>query len=371
MSPRRVGSWAYNLVVRVYAHWLDGGFVAALDGRVGMLERSLKVHALLGDTLVLSDIQLIDSPLIYQLFAKEDFRQFLRDFPGFMQVVGQSTRGNDRYSIVTRGLERATRKGWVPSGVRAPGLVTALSRVILEKGRVDPGIWQSRDVKRLLAGAGEYAGDIQGILNCLDHFANGDRDVIVGTPPDPAAETFYDVLIELRDRTDLAPDHRRQVESTLDWVEANLEPDEWPFRSPVITHVGGPPWTPEQQMIRNTVLQAWNCAVEANLDPDAGSTGYLPYSPPIGVYRYIPYNGLLTIDKSSGRLPQIAFSLQGRIRSVSWDPLAMSWSRLRQVATATSDERFAFQNAPIRSSDNDLLEQLIAAISDPNPRVGR
>ena len=351
------------MAVRVYAHWLDPEFVVALDGKAGMLERSLKVHTLLGDTLVLSDVQLIDSPLIYRLFAKEDFRQFLRDFPDFMQVVAQPTQGNDRYSIVARGLERATRKGWVPSGVMVPGLVTDLSRVILEKGWVDPDIWQSRDGKRLLADAGEYASDVRGILNCLDHFANGDRDVIVRTPPDSAAETFYDVLIELRDRTDLESDHRRQVESTLDWIKANLEPDERPFRSQVITRVGGPPWTPEQQMIRNTVNQAWNCAVEASIDPEAGSTGYLPYSPPIGVYRHTPYNGLLTIDGPSGKLSQIMSSLQGRIRSVSWDPLAMSWTRLRQIATATSDERLAFQNASIRSSDNDLLERLIAAIS--------
>lgn len=96
----------YNRAVRVYAHWLDPEFVDALNRKAGMLERSLKVHALLGDTLVLSDIQLIDSPLIYRLFAKDDFRQFLRDFPAFMQVVAQPTLGNDRYSIVARSLER-------------------------------------------------------------------------------------------------------------------------------------------------------------------------------------------------------------------------------------------------------------------------
>jgi hypothetical protein len=351
------------VAVRVYAHWLDPEFLDALNYKVAMLERSLKVHALLGNTLVLSDIQLIDSPIVSRLFAKEDFRQFLRDFPGFMQVVAQPTQGNDRYSIVARSLERATRKGWVSSGVKVPGLVAEFSRVILEKGWVDPELWQSRDGRRLLADAGEYASDLRGILNCLDHFANGDRDVIVRVPPDSAAETFYDVLIELRDRTDLEPDHRRQVENTLDWVQTNLDPGDWAFRSPVITRIGGSPWTPEQQMIRNTVNQAWNCAVETTIDPEAGSTSYLPYSPPIGVYRHIPYNGLLTMDKPSGRLSQILSSREDRVRSVSWDPLAMSWTRLREIATATSGERLALQDASSRSSDNDLLDRLIAAIS--------
>lgn len=351
------------MAVRVYAHWLDPEFPEALNHEVGMLERSLKVHALLGDTLVLSDVQLIDSPVVFRLFAKEGFRQFLRDFPGFMQVVAQPTHGNDRYSIVARSLERATREGWVSSSVKVPGLLAEFSRIILEKGWVDPDIWQSREGKRLLANAGEHASDIRAILNCLDHFANGDRDVIVRAPPDSASETFYDVLIELRNRTDVEPEHRRQVEGTLDWIQANLGSDDWAFRSPVITRIGSSPWTPEQQMIRNTVNQAWNCAVETTIDPEAGSTSYLPYSPPIGVYRHTPYNSLLTVAKPSGRLSQIMSSLQGRIRSVSWDPLAMNWTRLREIATATSDERLALQDAPIGSADNDLLERLIAAIS--------
>jgi hypothetical protein len=349
--------------VRVYAHWLDPEVLDALDHKAGMLQRSLKVHALLGDSLVLSDVQLIDSPIIFQLFAREDFRQFLRDFPGFMHVVAQPTQGDDRYSIVARSLERATRKGWVPSSVKIPGLVTEFSRIILEKGTVDPDLWHTRDGKRLLTDAGEHANDLRGILNCLNHFANGDRDVIVRTPPDSSAETFYDVLTELRNRNDLEPDHRQQIESTLEWIQANLEPDDWAFRSSVITRIGGPPWTPEQQMIRNTVNQAWNCAVETTIDPEAGSTSYLPYSPPIGVYRHIPFNGLLATDKPSGRLSQIMSSLQGRVRTVSWDPLAMNWTRLREIATATSDERLALQNASVRSGDDDLLEQLIVAIS--------
>jgi hypothetical protein len=351
------------LAVEVYAHWLDPEFLDALDHKAGMLERSLKVHALLGDTLILSDVQLIDSPIVFRLFANEDFRQFLRDFPDFVQVVAQPTQGNDRYAIVARSLERATRKGWVPSSVKIPGLVTEFSRVILEKGWVDPDLWHTRDGKRLLANAGEHANDLRGILNCLDHFANGDRHVIVRTPPDPTVETFYDVLIELRNRTDLESDHRRQVEGTLDWIQENLDPDDWNFRSPVISRIGGPPWTPEQQMIRNTVNQAWNCAVETTIDPEAGSTGYLPYSPPIGVYRHVPYNGLLAVDKPSGRVSQIMSSLHDRVRAVSWDPLAISWARLREITTETSDERFALQIASFRPDYNDLLEQLITAIS--------
>ena len=349
--------------MRVYAHWLDPEFVDALGRDVSMLERSLKVHALRGDTLILSDIQLIDSPIVYRLFARDDFRQFLRDFPSFMQVVARPSRGNGRYPIVSRSLERTTRRGWIPSGVKIPGLIADLSSLILETGWVDPDIWQTRNGKRLLATAGEHRNDLRGIVHCLDHFANGGRDVVVKAPAASASETFYDVLVELRNRVDLQPEHRQQIEDTLDWIQGNLEPDDWSFRSAVITGIGGAARTPQQQMIWNTVNQAWNSAVETTIDPDAGSTGYLPYSPPIGVYRHTPYNGLLAIDTPAGRAPLAMPFLRNRLTSVSWDPLTMSWTTLREIATATSSERLDFQNASVTARDNDMLGHLVTAIS--------
>ena len=349
--------------MRVYAHWLDPEFVGALGDDARMLQRSLKVHALRGDTLILSDIQLIDSPIIYRLFARDDFRQFLKDFPGFMQVIARPSHGNGRYPIVSRSLERASRKGWIPSGVKVPGVITDLSRLILETGWVDPDIWQTREGRRLLAAAGEHGKDLRGIVHCLDHFANGGRDVVVRAPETTATETFYDVLVELRNRVDLESEHRQQIEGTLNWIQKNLEPDEWFFRSAVMTGIGRAARTPQQQMIWNTVNQAWNSAVETTIDPDAGSTGYLPYSPPIGVYRHTPYNGLLAIDSPHDSTPLTMPSLRSRLTSVSWDPLAMNWTTLREIATATSSERLDFQNASVTARDNDMLENLVTAIS--------
>ena len=349
--------------MRVYAHWLDPEFVDALGRDVSMLERSLKVHALRGDTLILSDIQLIDSPIVYRLFARDDFRQFLRDFPGFMQVVAQPSQGDGRYSIVSRSLERATRKGWIPSGVRIPGLISDLSSLILETGWVDPDIWHTQNGKRLLATADEHTNDLRGIVHCLDHFANGGSNVVVRAPAASASETFYGVLVELRNRVDLRPEHRHQIEGTLDWIDKNIEEENRLFRSAVLTGMGGAALTRQQKMIWNTVSQAWNSAVETTIDPDAGSTGHLPYSPPIGVYRHTPYNGLLAIDTPADRTTLAVPFGQDRLTSVSWDPLTMSWTTLREIATATSSERLAFQDASVTARDNDMLEQLISAIS--------
>jgi hypothetical protein len=349
--------------VRVYAHWLDPEFHNALDGRVTMLERSLKVHALLGHTLVLSDIQLIDSPIIYRLFVRPEFRQFLRDFPEFMQVVAQPSQGSGRYSIVTQGLERAARPGWVSSSVKVRDLHARLAHTILEAERVDPALWQSAAGKRLLDDAGEYRKDLRGILHCLSHFANGNEDVIVRLPEQPSTGTFYGVLIELRDRTDLDPEDRRQIEDTLEWIDANIDEKDRDFRSAVIARMGDTARTPEKQTIRNTVTQAWNCAVEATIAPDAGSVGRLPHSPVIGTYLNVPHNGLLDIHRQDGKASQVMSGLRGRVISVEWDPLEMNWTRLREIANATSDERLALQSVANTSRDSEPLELLIRAIS--------
>ncbi len=228
---------------------------------------------------------------------------------------------------------------------------------------MDPEFWQSRAGRRLLGDAGGYARNIRGILNGLDHFANGDAHVIVRSPPDAPVETFYDVLSEFRDRNDLEPLRRQQIESTMQWIHSNIEHSEWAFRSAVITHMGGAPQTTKQQTIWNTVIQAYNCAVESTIDPQAGSTGMLPHSPPIGVYRHTPYNGLLVIDKQPGKPFQAVSSLRSHIRAVSWDPLEMNWTRLRDIATATSDERAALQNTPAGAEGTEVLENLITGIT--------
>lgn len=349
--------------MRVYAHWLDGEYCSALDDRVAMLKRSLKVHALLDDTLVLSDIQLIDSPIIYKLFANEAFRQFLRDFPGFLQVVAQPTAGADRYAIVSRCLERAAREGWVPSGIKKTELVVNFAHTILEAGSVDPDFLQTKAGHDLLTSAGDYTSDLVGIFNCLNHFANGSENVIVRATSRSAPETFYSVLGAMRDRTDLGPEDRHQVEATMDWIDANVEPENRSFRSAVITRIGHPPWTAEQQLIRNTVTQAWNCAVEATIEPDAGSTARLPHSPLIGAYMNDPYNGLLSVEGSRKGLAQLLPGLPGTVLPVKWDPLLMSWERLRVLATETYEERSSWRSAQLTPSDRDAFERLIAAIS--------
>ncbi len=73
-----------------HPHWLDGCYVRSLTNGLAPVERSLKLHALLGDTLVLSDVQLIDSPIVSRLFSDHQFRAFLARNPNFLELVSDT-----------------------------------------------------------------------------------------------------------------------------------------------------------------------------------------------------------------------------------------------------------------------------------------
>jgi len=78
---------------RLYAHWLDGEWLRiahpiSVEGRSltvqGVAEGALKLHALFGTRIALSDVQLTDSPVVVRLFANPDFREYLKHDSGFL-----------------------------------------------------------------------------------------------------------------------------------------------------------------------------------------------------------------------------------------------------------------------------------------------
>ena len=104
--------------MRLYAQWLHGAYfkLALSEGR-GIREPQLfeatiavlKLHALFGTRIVLSDVQVIDSPIVLRLFADSSFRSFLRKHPYFLELVAYPEKVTEptRYSIATAGLRRA------------------------------------------------------------------------------------------------------------------------------------------------------------------------------------------------------------------------------------------------------------------------
>ncbi len=64
-------------MMKVYAHWLEGDYRKALTGVTVQqpwsvedekAERLIKTLALFGGSIVLSDVQVVDSPVVWRLF---------------------------------------------------------------------------------------------------------------------------------------------------------------------------------------------------------------------------------------------------------------------------------------------------------------
>jgi len=71
--------------MRYYAEWLDGEYVLLNQAVPGYdhfdtMERAIRFHALFGSTIVLSDVQMVDSKCpIPWLFHDKGFRTFLKE----------------------------------------------------------------------------------------------------------------------------------------------------------------------------------------------------------------------------------------------------------------------------------------------------
>ncbi len=145
----------------------------------------------------------------------------------------------------------------------------------------------------------QHENELRGIVNCLSYFVEHDANVRQATTERSTRESSYGVLLEMLDK-DLRPKHRKAVEQTIEWIHVNVrDPALRPYRSEVLSRLPYTDTSDSAEMVRNTVTQAWNCAVETTIAPDGGSASRLPFAPPLAAYRNSVYNGLLPIGTAT------------------------------------------------------------------------
>ncbi|XUM02683.1 hypothetical protein ACQ86F_03680 [Streptomyces venezuelae ATCC 10712] len=127
--------------MEIYAHWLDGEHlrVSGWEPQDTSLAVMLKIQALLGHTVVLSDVQLIDSHAVQALFETEDFRSFVRGCPSFLRCTTAAPAGSDPFALVTTGLHRALEPGWLSSSFDTAEPWSGCPRPFWSAGRRTPG----------------------------------------------------------------------------------------------------------------------------------------------------------------------------------------------------------------------------------------
>ncbi len=137
----------------LYAHWLDGEWIKVAKaitvegyGKTleSIAEAALKLLALLGSRVAISDVQLTDSPVVLNLFSDPDFLSYLAIDQSFLTLVASPRQGisDGKLARATRGLERAMANTWSSSlpGMHA-NVIRTFADTLLNADMPETGKW--------------------------------------------------------------------------------------------------------------------------------------------------------------------------------------------------------------------------------------
>jgi hypothetical protein len=360
-------------MVRLYASWLDGEYLRLTASRRPNVETSIenliKLHALFGNTLLLSDIQVTDCSVVQHLFASEAFRKFAYQRPDLFELVARSrgTRVSDPFVRATSGLYRASMTGWESSSLTDPRPLVDLAETIL-------ALEQQTDDLALVARPvldrwPNVADQLVGVVETINFFTT------VGRSSDPAtnvpSSSYFDILERLRDVSDLMPQDEATLENAINFVEMYAADNERPlYRSPVRRELrrlqGG--LEGERGAIWHTVVAAWNYALQETLGAQGGSIGYLPSAVPVAAYLDNATDAFVHVRGQE--LPN-ELGYRPVVVHFPWDLGSLSWNVISTAVSETTSTREAFQSTLLKDDEaaiaNAVREHTGALVSQISP----
>ncbi len=360
--------------MRRYAQWFDGEYFRPQSWHglpqpnVQQLkenaQRIVRLHMLFGNTLVLNDVHLFDSPVVQALFVDdalpEELARLARDsqFSPFELVANPDKTGRalGNFGIATWGLRRTLKPGWISSSLGTAQPITRFADLLLSSGSID--------LERMLVepyprGIGDLDPRLSGPLRAIEYFSR-DETSATKRAKTRAPVTMYDILEELyaRGPEELGVSSWTVVHSTKKFIDDNV-PDRG-IRSAVMTcleeHRDGLD-APTYRAIRNTVIHAWNAAVQRTLAPDGASVGALPDSVPVSLFLDRPCDALYPFDENQRESSSNRLWLKGVAGLFKWDPLELEWPKVTLVFQETDLTRQRYQEALARWHEDDRHEE--------------
>ena len=366
----------------LYAHWLDGEWLRIAHTVLvedsgstlySIAEDALKLHALFGTRLAISDVQLTDSEVVVSLFADREFREYLACDRDFLRLVAVPRRDitNPRLATATRGLARAVEQpDWTTSlkGMDVD-VIKRFAEPILNSDQPDTGRWLKERRKgpgAVIRAYPQYQRYLDGMLRGICHFSRSR-----GGPIGQATFSGRDYTHVIRDTLN-SPQFDPTNYNLLEQVWKSIEefvPDENARvgRSTLLKAIGTKgidrnSWPKEHHPLWNTVVHAWN----ANVCDTVGATGASIAPLPQAVIAH------------RGRLQDFAAPFQatnqtlhkkriGRYPLLNLDLTMISWGRIAEVVRRTTAERIALHQAYSQGGDHaidDAKRQLIRALGD-------
>ena len=354
--------------MKTYAHWLDGEYRKALtnvtvekpvSAEDAQAQRLLKTLALFGGSFVLSDVQIVDSPVLWEAFSQGDFRRFLHSNSEFLELrVLPVISGKDpRWAIATSGLERALRVGRIASPMRENGSVIRLCQELLSAG-------PTGDFDELLS-ARKLSPDFKalcGFVEAVKYFsAPSARVHELTTKP---AHNLYTILEVALGNSDLIGVDRRHVEQTKQLIDSLVEnPTERTRRAVIYERLD--PANRQHRASWKTIVQAWNVAAQKSVCETGGSIGRMANVVPIGAY--VDQTADLMLESPADDLSPTVRRFTEVIPEIplTWDPGDLGWDDLLKISedTKCADARSEMQ-AALLSADQENITSTIKKYSD-------
>ena len=355
--------------MRAYAHWLDGDYRKVLTGVTvenptsphdALAKRVIKTYALFGGSFVLSDSQIVDSPVLWDLFSQADFRKFLLFNTDFLQLKAAPVdpSKDDRWSIVAAGMERAIKAGHIGSPIQNQGYVIRLFDHILTAG-------PNTDLDEILHTKHDSpdSDTINGFISTLAHFRSS-ASVVSKRLVKPDHNLYK--MLELASINPEIPEvDRLHLEHTVSLIKELLPDDEEGRTKRAVIHRHLDLSDRQHAAAWRTIVQAWNVAAQKSICPLGGSIGNVPNSVPVGAYvdqtSHVMFTGDVAQSSAAERIvetliPEIPFC---------WNPDDLSWSELSRI---TNDEACQKARRDIREAeacgDRELLVESLIQLAN-------
>ncbi len=361
-------------MVRYYLEWLDGEFLELESGNPCtvtpyLLQRTIsqvKLHALFGGEIDLSDPQVNDSHVILHLFSQQPFRDFLGKNPTFLRQVIPPYKidKNDQFSLATTSLRRALEDGWVSGTFKDVKLHQNMARLILEEGAKSSGIL---DIEKILndekTGYRQIVNQLtdlkqekllEGMLHSFTYFMTQDKTI----PSDYTGEPQNQYVI-LKETLSKIPEenkeHKELIGTLLDEFNGIDEKDRQ-YLSSALSLFRKKYKTQGYyyRVITETLFHAWNTAVQRTIKPDGGSLGHLTSdSVPIGIY-FEDITDTLIPFTSKDKFNLFKELREKTLNITHMNPARLTWYDISNIVDDTRGTAKKYQASLLSSSDNDI-----------------
>jgi len=305
------------------------------------------------------------------LFLNKAFRAFLKERQeagqDFLALVANPARGtkNEKFAVAIKGLERLYDQANKPEDSYEMA-ATQLAEPIFKPGSFEPDRWlnpkhaRKGHVGRVLKRFPQFRHELEGILYAIDYFARSSLPTT--TLPSTGSPERYDTLLQnvQSNHKAVKEKHAKRIEQILRVQQQQL-PEAQHGRRAAIRKVLGTgqwqkeDWTDENLRLYLDVVHAWNCTINRNIAPEAGSLYETTEDIPLSTYQRVVTDAIGWFR--AGPMP--ATGLSDRIRLfLSWDPLDADWKKIAFIVRETQETARKLQAALKARNQEDCAEAL-------------